>query len=138
MSLEAISISTSKYIKTVNAKIDDHVFTVRKMGAGLQLDLSREMNNLLNMRTTIMNVEGKQKVAKNDEEREKLTEEMLSKMGDFEKIIKRIEDIFVSIFDDREDGSKSRNLVHSLGIDNMQKIYAEIFDEAEEDETKDE
>lgn len=134
MSLEAISISTSKYIKTVNAKIDDHVFTVRKMGAGLQLDLSREMNNLVNMRTAILNIEGRQKVAKTDDDKEKLTEEMLAKMGDFEKVVKRIEDIFVSIFDDRGDGSKSRNLVHSLGIDNMQKIYSEIFDEAKEDD----
>lgn len=133
MSLESVSISTSKYITTVNAKIDDHVFTVRKMGAGTQLDLSRELNALVRMRTNIMNTEGKLRKTKDETEKEQLTEELLSKMSEFEKIVKRIEDIFVSIFDDREDGTRSRNLVHVLGIDNIQKIYAEIFDGAEED-----
>lgn len=133
MSLESVSISTSKYITTVNAKIDDHVFTVRKMGAGTQLDLSRELNALVRMRTNIMNTEGKLKKTSDEAEKEQLTEELLSKMSEFEKIVKRIEDIFVSIFDDREDGTRSRNLVHVLGIDNIQKIYAEIFDGAEED-----
>lgn len=134
MSLETVSISTSKYITTVNAKIDGHVYTVCKMGAGTQLDLSREMGSLMRMRTDLLNLEAKMKQAKDDDEAtEKLFKENMDKMEDFNKVVKRIEAIFIELFDDHEDGKKSQRLVHTLGIDNIQHVYNEIFDKAEQD-----
>lgn len=134
MSLEAVSISTSKYVTTVNAKIDDHVYIVHKMGAGTQLDLSREMSTLMKMRTDLMNLEAKMKKAGSEEESEKMLQENMDKLEAFDKVVKRIEAIFIGIFDDREDGKKSEKLVHMLGIDNIQKVYTEIFDKAEKEE----
>lgn len=131
MSLEAISISTSKYITSVKAKIDDHVFTVRKMGAGTQLDLSREISNLMKMRTDLMNLEAKMKKTESEEEADKMLQENMDKMEAFGKVTQRIEAIFIDLFDDGEDGKRSAKLVHALGIDNIQKVYAEIFDKAE-------
>lgn len=136
MSLEAVSISTSKYVTTVNAKIDDHVYIVHKMGAGTQLDLSREMSTLMKMRTDLMNLEAKMKKAGSEEESEKLLQENMDKLEAFDKVVKRIEAIFIGIFDDREDGKKSEKLVHMLGIDNIQKVYAEIFDKAEKEDAE--
>lgn len=132
MSLEAVSISTSKYITSVKAKIDDHVYTVRKMGAGTQLDLSREISNLMRMRTDLMNLEAKMKKTESEEEADKMLQENMDKMEAFGKVAQRIEAIFIDLFDDGEDGKKSAKLVHALGIDNIQKVYAEIFDKAEE------
>lgn len=132
MSLEAVSISTSKYITSVKAKIDDHVYTVRKMGAGTQLDLSREISNLMKMRTDLMNLEAKMKKTESEEEADKMLQENMGKMEAFGKVAQRIESIFIDLFDDGEDGKKSAKLVHALGIDNVQKVYAEIFDKAEE------
>lgn len=132
MSLETVSISTSKYITSVKAKIDDHVYTVRKMGAGTQLDLSREISNLMKMRTDLMNLEAKMKKTESEEEADKMLQENMDKMEDFGKVTQRIEAIFIDLFDDGEDGKKSAKLVHALGIDNIQKVYAEIFDKAEE------
>ena len=132
MSLETVSISTSKYITSVKAKIDDHVYTVRKMGAGTQLDLSREISNLMKMRTELMNLEAKMKKTESEEEADKMLQENMDKMEDFGKVSQRIEAIFIDLFDDGEDGKKSAKLVHALGIDNIQKVYAEIFDKAEE------
>lgn len=132
MSLEAVSISTSKYITSVKAKIDDHVYTVRKMGAGTQLDLSREISNLMRMRTDLMNLEAKMKKTESEEEADKMLQENMDKMEAFGKVTQRIEAIFIDLFDDGEDGKKSEKLVHALGIDNIQKVYAEIFDKAEE------
>lgn len=132
MSLEAVSISTSKYITSVKAKIDNHVFTVRKMGAGTQLDLSREISNLMRMRTDLMNLEAKMKKTESEEEADKMLQENMDKMEAFGKVAQRIEAIFIDLFDDGEDGKKSAKLVHALGIDNVQKVYAEIFDKAEE------
>lgn len=131
MSLEAVSISTSKYITSVKAKIDDHVYTVRKMGAGTQLDLSREISNLMKMRTDLMNLEAKMKKTESEEEADKMLQENMDKMEAFAKVTQRIEAIFIDLFDDGEDGKKSAKLVHALGIDNIQRVYAEIFDKAE-------
>lgn len=131
MSLEAVSISTSKYITSVKAKIDDHVYTVRKMGAGTQLDLSREISNLIKMRTDLMNLEAKMKKTESEEEADKMLQDNMDKMEAFGKVTQRIESIFIDLFDDGEDGKKSAKLVHALGIDNIQKVYAEIFDKAE-------
>ena len=131
MSLETVSISTSKYITSVKAKIDDHVYTVRKMGAGTQLDLSREISNLMKMRTDLMNLEAKMKKTESEEEADKMLQENMDKMEAFGKVTQRIEAIFIDLFDDGEDGKKSAKLVHALGIDNIQRVYAEIFDKAE-------
>ena len=122
MSLESVSISTSKYITTVKANIDGHDYTVRKMGAGTQLDMSREISNLMKMRTELLNLEGKIK---------KLADNM-GKMESFNKIVNRIEAIFIDLFDDGEDGKRSAKLIHALGIENTQKVYNEIFDKAEQ------
>ena len=131
MSLETVSISTSKYITSVKAKIDDHVYTVRKMGAGTQLDLSREISNLMKMRTDLMNLQAKMKKTASEEEADKMLQENMDKMEAFGKVTQRIEAIFIDLFDDGEDGKRSAKLVHALGIDNIQKVYAEIFDKAE-------
>ena len=132
MSLETVSISTSKYITSVKAKIDDHVYTVRKMGAGTQLDLSREISNLMKMRTDLMNLQAKMKKTESEEEADKMLQENMDKMEAFGKVTQRIEAIFIDLFDDGEDGKKTAKLVHALGIDNIQRVYAEIFDKAEE------
>lgn len=131
MSLEAVSISTSKYITSVKAKIDNHVYTVRKMGAGTQLDLSREISSLMKMRTDLMNLQAKMKKTESEEEADKMLQENMDKMEAFAKVTQRTEAIFIDLFDDGEDGKKSAKLVHALGIDNIQKVYAEIFDKAE-------
>lgn len=136
MSLETVSISTSKYITTVNAKIDDHVYIVHKMGAGTQLDLSRLMTNLAKMRTDILNVQALVAKAKDDDEADKVIDEFSGTIEQFQKLVKQIENIFVELFDDREDGKKSEKLVHTLGIDNIQTLYNEIFDKAEQDADK--
>lgn len=132
MSLETVSISTSKYITSVKAKIDDHVYTVRKMGAGTQLDLSREISNLMKMRTDLMNLQAKMEKTESEEEADKMLQENMDKMEAFGKVSQRIEAIFIDLFDDGEDGKRSAKLVHALGIDNIQRVYAEILDKAEE------
>lgn len=131
MSLETVSISTSKFITTVKANIDGHVYTVRKMGAGTQLDLSRELTELQKSRTDILNLKAKIEKAESEEKTVELMAQNSKIMENFDNAIKRIEGIFVDLFDDGEDGKKSQKLVHTLGIDNIQTVYNEIFDKAE-------
>lgn len=124
---EAIAISTSKYITTVKAKIDDRVYTVRKIGAGEQLDLSREIGKIGEYQVEALNLRGKYETATDEESKSKLLAEILKISEAIGGINDRIEAIYIGLFDDGEDGSYSKRLVHSLGIENVQKIYDEIM-----------
>lgn len=124
---EAIAISTSKFIKSVKAKIDDRIYTVRKIGAGEQLDLSREVAKIGEYQVQALNLRGKYETAKDNDEKNKLLEELLKVSESIGAINDRIESIYCALFDDGEDGSHTKRLVHSLGIENVQKVYEEIM-----------
>ncbi|MBP5724019.1 MAG: hypothetical protein J6X18_10670 [Bacteroidales bacterium] len=124
---EAIAISTSKYITTVKAKIDDRVYTVRKIGAGEQLDLSREIGKIGEYQVEALNLRGKYETATDEESKSKLLAEILKISEAIGEINDRIEAIYIGLFDDGENGSYSKRLVHSLGIENVQKVYDEIM-----------
>ena len=127
MSNEAVSISTSKYITTIKAVIDGHTYTVRKIGAGEQLDLSREFSKLQELQLEATNLHAKYEVAKTKEDKNKLEIEYINVAKPLADIMERIEDIYINLFDDGEDGKYSRQLVHSLSIGDVRKIYDEIM-----------
>lgn len=129
--MSTISISTKSFIKTVQAKIDDHVYTVRKMGAGEELDLSRELGTLSKFKSKVLNLQGKMEAEKDEEKQVKLMTEFQKLMADFSVVNARIEEAYIRLFDDHEDGSKSRNLVHTLGLANIQKVYSQIMEQAD-------
>lgn len=129
---ETIAISTSKFIKTVKAKIDDRVYTVRKIGAGEQLDLSREVGKIGEYQVQALNLRGKYETAKDDATKEKLLGEIMKVSEAIGAINDRIEAIYCGLFDDGEDGSHAKRLVHMLGIENIQKVYDQIMGATDE------
>lgn len=129
---ETIAISTSKFIKTVKAKIDDRVYTVRKIGAGEQLDLSREVGKIGEYQVQALNLRGRYETAKDDATKEKLLEEIMKVSEAIGAINDRIEAIYCGLFDDGEDGSHAKRLVHMLGIENIQKVYDQIMGATDE------
>lgn len=129
---ETIAISTSKFIKTVKAKIDDRVYTVRKIGAGEQLDLSREVGKIGEYQVQALNLRGKYETANDDATKEKLLEEIMKVSEAIGAINDRIEAIYCGLFDDGEDGSHAKRLVHMLGIENIQKVYDQIMGATDE------
>lgn len=129
---ETIAISTSKFIKTVKAKIDDRVYVVRKIGAGEQLDLSREVGKIGEYQVQALNLRGKYETAKDDATKEKLLEEIMKVSEAIGAINDRIEAIYCGLFDDGEDGSHAKRLVHMLGIENIQKVYDQIMGATDE------
>ena len=98
---ETIAISTSKFIKTVKAKIDDRVYTVRKIGAGEQLDLSREVGKIGEYQVQALNLRGKYETAKDDATKEKLLEEIMKVSEAIGAINDRIEAIYCGLFDEK-------------------------------------
>lgn len=133
MSEEAVAISTSKYITTVKAKIDDRIYVVRKIGAGEQLDLSRELTKLEGYQVKALNIRGKYEVAKTDEEKKKLFSDMAELTDALTATTTHIEDIYCGLFNDGDDGHFTKTLVHTLGIANIQKVYEEIMGVADEE-----
>ena len=116
--MSKISISTIKYIKnkTREVKIDGINFTVRKPGAGEQLDSfenMREMNKLKDRANS----------AETEAEQVKLIDEMST-------ILAKIEGSFVDLFDDgTKTQEKSKNLIRKIGIENVGELLNDIFRE---------
>ena len=130
MSNEAVSISLDKYITTVNVKIGDHVYKVRKLGAGDALDLSSLAGEAEKAQLEILNLRGKYESATD----EKMKQEILVQIGEAVKPLSDIQhrmfDVYCGLFDDGDDGHYTRSLINSLGIENTQKVYKEIMDKA--------
>ena len=132
MSNEAVSISTSQYIKTVKANIDGRIYTVRKIGAGEQLDISREASKLQELQTEMMNLHAKYEVTKDKDEKLKIDLEFAKYAGTVSDIIERMESVYASLFDDGEDGVYAKKLVHTLGLENTRKVYEQIMESLDE------
>lgn len=118
-----ITITTNDIINSKKAEIDKHVYTVRKMGAGDQLDLSQYITQLNKVQEEIKNLEGKKKSGLDvNKEQQKFVEK-------FNSIYNGIIDCYARLFDDGEDGKKSRELVKKVGIENIGNILNQIFGE---------
>lgn len=105
-----IEITTAKLGSRKNIKIDGHVYSVRKPGAGEQLSISqmvREVNKYAEI----------EKTRTLTAEEEKF---ILDKTA-------RMMEIMTACFDDLGDGSKSKALVDSLSMDELQAVIEEIF-----------
>lgn len=124
---EAISISTSKYIKTIIVKIDEHTYRVRKIGAGEQLDMSALATEAQKIQVDILNLRGKYEKATDDVEKSKLISEIMATMKPLSEIQHKLEEIYIGLFDDGEGGKYTKNLVKSLGIEKIQEVYKDIM-----------
>lgn len=124
---EAISISTSKYIKTIVVKIDEHTYRVRKIGAGEQLDLSALATEAQRAQVDILNLRGRYEKEQDSEKKSELVSEIMEAMKPLSEIQHKLEDIYIGLFDDGEGGKYAKNLVKALGIEKVQEMYQDIM-----------
>lgn len=114
-----LSFKTSELKTRKKVTIDGHVFTVRRMGNIEQLEMSQYMGRL----TRLSEIEGKRKLT--DKENQEV-----------DTISKSIADMFIGLFDDGGDQSKSKALLRSLSEEEITLYLEKIFEEKEaEDET---
>lgn len=110
----------TKDLKTrVKIKIDGHDYTVRRLGAGEQLQLNQYRREHASV----------SKKSKQSKDLDKLEAEL-------DRLQVKMLDMFVKIFDDGADGTKSKNLVYSLDVLEITELLAEIFAEEKQDEPK--
>ena len=123
------SYSTSNYIKTKKGEIDGVVYTVRRLGAGSELDLAA-------ISARVVKLEEKLKILQKSVEEAKTDEDQIKAIADNARVLEQmaeeqtnIEKVYASLFDDGGDQSKSRELVHRLGQDGVKKLLDDIFEE---------
>lgn len=124
-----ISISTSNYIETKEAEIDGHLFKVRKLGAGQSLDMSRMSQEMLKLQSELMNAKSRIDRAEDEETKHKETAKAMAIVDNIAVQTGKLEALFAKCFDDGEDGKRSLELVHSIGVDNTKKIIDKVFGE---------
>jgi hypothetical protein len=107
-----LQIKTNQLKARKKVLIDDHEYTVRRLGAGEELALSqayREMKKL----------EKKAKAEKSTDADDDKALELANKVFN----------VLAGTFDDGGDGRKSRELVSSLSNDELKEVYDTIFKE---------
>lgn len=123
------SYSTSDYIQTKQGKIDGTVYTIRRMGAGDELDIAAISSRIVRLQAQIDEMKRSIDNAKTEEE----SMEAIGQNADaLEKLAKEqanIERVYISLFDDGGDQSKSRELVHRLGHEGIKSLLNDIFGE---------
>lgn len=113
-----ITISTSKYINGKKVTIDGYEYTVRELGAGDRLDLSQIAGELMKLRADALNNKAK----------ELTQEEQIKTLQKISKLMEKMNNVYASCFNDGGDGSKSKQLIKLIGIDNANKMLKEIFE----------
>lgn len=128
---QPITISTKQIIKTKEVEIDGYTYSVRRMGAGTSLDMSKNMSELQNLRTNFVNLQGKMEATGSKRKQEALMGEIQELSGNLNRIIGKIEVAYASLFDDHTDGSVALKMVHEVGFENVPAILTQIFGESD-------
>lgn len=121
------SYSTSDYIKTKTGKIDGTVYTIRRMGAGDELDIAAISSKVLRLQEQIELMRDGIKNAKDEEATLKAVAENSDVMEKLAEEQAKLEKVYASLFDDGGDQSKSLALVHKLGHEGVKKLLDDIF-----------
>ena len=110
-----LEIKTSELHTRKRAKIDGHIYTVRRMGNLEQLNLSQSMRRL-----TVL--------SKIEDNGTKLTDKQALEV---EEISSKLANTFVNLFDDGGDQSKSKALLMTLSDLEIKEIMEKIFADGE-------
>ncbi len=130
-----LQISSNDFHQWREAKIDGHVFKVRRPGAGDQLDLSRFGSELVRSGKEAYNLRNQAEAIKDldPEDKDTLTETMKK----FDKVIQPIQEAqenlektYLRLFDDgTKKQEKSKKLLKNVGTDGLIEIINRVFEE---------
>ncbi len=113
-----LELKTNQLKTRKKVLIDGHEYTVRKLGNIEQLDLSQYMRRL----DSLAKIEATQP----------LSDKQLQQV---QNISDQIAKLFISLFDDGGDQTKSRTLVASLNESELALMLSQIFNENEDEPT---
>lgn len=136
--VKEITISLSNIRKVKRAKIGDTVFTVRKLGAGEELELSANMRRAGVLIDSFNKM--RKKMLEQSEEEKANTKELTKLAKKMDKFTEELHEIqlfqyesYLKIFDDgTKDQAKTKELLSSLSIDERDELLKQIWAEGAE------
>lgn len=133
-----ITINLNDIREVVEVTIADHVYNVRRMGSGEELDLSASNRRTFEAMDKAVKLQKKFTELSNTPEEELDQKEVDKLVKQMDKVTTEIRkeqeyqaEAFVKLFDDGKDGSKSRELLKSFSHDEKQKLLEQIFSQKE-------
>lgn len=133
-----ITINLNDIRETVEVTIGDHVYNVRRMGSGEELDLSASnrrtfeaMERANKLQKKFMKLSATPEEELDQKEVDKLVKQMDKVTAEIRTEQEYQSEAFVKLFDDGGDGSKSRELLKSFSHDEKQKLLEQIFAQKE-------
>lgn len=133
-----ITINLNDIREVVEVTIGDHVYNVRRMGSGEELDLSASnrrtfeaMDKAVKLQKKFTELSSTPEEELDQKEVDKLVKQMDKVTAEIRKEQEYQSEAFVKLFDDGGDGSKSRELLKSFSHDEKQKLLEQIFSQKE-------
>ena len=133
-----ITINLNDIREVVEVTIGDHVYKVRRMGAGEELDLSASnrrtfeaMERATKLQKKFMELSATPEEELDQKEVDKLVKQMDKVTAEIRNEQEYQAEAFVKLFDDGGDGSKSRELLKSFSHSEKQKLLEQIFAQKE-------
>jgi|SRR5690606_16695931 len=131
-----ITIDLNQIRETVEVTIGDHVFNVRRMGSGEELELSASnrrtfelMNKASKLQKQFLELAETPEDKLDQKEIDKMVKQMDKVTADIRSEQDYQSEAFVKLFDDGGDGSKSRELLKTLSNDEKSKLLQSIFEQ---------
>ena len=133
-----ITINLNDIREVVEVTIGDHIYNVRRMGSGEELDLSASnrrtfeaMERANKLQKKFMELSATPEEELDQKEVDKLVKQMDKVTDEIRKEQEYQSEAFVKLFDDGGDGSKSRELLKSFSHGEKQKLLEQIFSQKE-------
>ena len=133
-----ITINLNDVREVVEVTIGDHVYNVRRMGSGEELDLSASnrrtfeaMDKAVKLQKKFTELSSTPEEDLDQKEVDKLVKQMDKVTAEIRNEQEYQAEAFVKLFDDGKDGSKSRELLKSFSHDEKQKLLEQIFSQKE-------
>lgn len=132
-----ITINLNDVREVVEVTIGDHVYNVRRMGSGEELEASASMRRAGELIGNISRLQAQYLKATSDpdnideKEMDKLTKKVQKAADSLEAEQLYQFNAYVKLFDDGGDGSKSRELLSMLSHEDRKKLLEDIFSQKE-------
>ncbi len=133
-----LEISTNNLKKWREVKIDGHIFKVREVGAGDQLDMSRFGAEVIRHGKKATNLKSKMKaLEKLDADKEadsakitKIMDDMNNTMDNLNKAQDQLNSVYLKMFDDgTNDQHLTQQLLDKVGTDGLVAIINQVFNQ---------
>lgn len=124
---DILNVDLSQVIDTQAVKIGDHVYQVRRLGVGEELDLSENIKRVGDLLKNMGDIRKKIEKSKSEATKKKLMAE-IDDISDTVDAMQRAHfEAYVRLFDDGGDGEKSRQMLARFNMEGISNLFEQVF-----------